>query len=132
MGLLKFMPLTGKEHREELHINKKNKNIDACLKVYKYIDKDTNHHVAYIPSLEISGYGKTKSECTDMLHFSLEEYFDILLSLSDDKLGVELRKFGWAKNKFKNKDYSKAYIDISGNLKDFAIPDTVQEEILAY
>lgn len=128
MGELKFKHIKGKNHIEELHINKVKENIKACLRVIKYIDKETKHHVSYIPSLEISGYGNTRKEATEMLHFSLDEYFAFLISCPETKMQKELRELGW----LKNKDYSKAYVDISGNLKDFAVMDTVEEEMLAF
>ncbi len=132
MGELKFKHLKGKNLSEELHINKTKESIRACLRVIKYVDKDTNHHVSYIPSLEISGYGNTRKEATEMLHFSLDEYFDFLISYPETKTQKELRELGWLKNKIKNKDYSKAYVDISGNLKNFALMETVEEEMLAF
>ncbi len=129
MGNLTSTPLLGKQ-KEVIHIKKTGGKVDACLRVYKYIDKDTKHFVAYIPSLEISGYGYTKENALEMMESSLEEYFDFLLSLTGKKLEIELSKFGWKHDKLKNKDYSKSYVDISGNLKDFAVTNSVEQEML--
>jgi len=130
MGELKIVPLNGSEHQETIHINKRKKTIYACLQSYNYIDKETNQHISYLPALEISGYGSTHTESIEMMRFSLEEYFELLLSMSDSKIQIELSSLGWAHSKIKNKDYSKTYIDISGNLKGFALNENVEQELL--
>lgn len=103
--------------QERLHIDVKKKKIISQINGYKFVDKDTKQVVVYIPALEISGYGETTEKADEMLKFNLKEYFQYLTTLSTDKIQIELSKLGWRKGIFK-KEFSKAYININGELKN--------------
>lgn len=124
------MPLKAyqtKVQKEFLRVNLKKGKIDSHLNVIKYQDKDTNQIVCYIPSLEITGYGSDEKRALDMLHFSVEEFYSFLNDLSPEKIETELFKLGWKHNKLQNKEYSKAYIDLSGQLKNLNAVDNEVE-----
>lgn len=114
------------EKIDELHIGKK--SVTSNLSAFKYQDKDTNQYIIYIPSLEISGYGETKEKSEEMIHHALKDFCKYLTGLSSKDQKEELRKLGWRKHKIKNTDYSKSYIDLSGELKGFAVNEIVEEE----
>jgi len=134
MGNLKVTDHTGSNiQHESLRINKNARRINCVVFTYKYRDKDTRQMVVYIPSLELSGYGATDDKADKMLRESIDDYFKILIAMPQDALDIELRKLGWSHSKYKNKEYSKCYIDGDGNLKNFnAVGDKVEQAVLSY
>jgi len=117
---------------EQIHLKKVRGHykIQAEVSVTQYQDKETNQFVIYVPSLDISGYGETIEKAQKIIEFSLNEFCEYLSSLSVKKIETELFKLGWKHDKLKNKEYSKAYIDMSGKLKNFAIEDTLKVSVL--
>lgn len=135
MGTIKISPVGKAAPKENsLHINKNSGRIKAVLNTVKYRDKDTRQIVIYIPALEISGYGATEEKALEMVKFSMDEYFTSLVRSSAKEMERELAKYGWQhKNKFSNKEYSKAYIDADGKLQNFnAVGDEVEIGVLSY
>ncbi|MEP7169226.1 MAG: hypothetical protein ABI855_07630 [Bacteroidota bacterium] len=101
------------------------------MALIKYRDKDTKQVIIYLPSLEISSYGETEIKANKMLNTCLVEYFDFLLKSSFEKIGKELSKLGWKHDKIRKKEFSKAFVDIDGNLKNFnAINNKVELSLL--
>jgi len=99
--------------------------------IISFIDKDTKMNVSYVPSLEISGYGDTSEESMKMVEFSINEFLKHLWSLSSKKREQELRDLGWEHHKLKNRDFSKAYVDISGELQNLnAEEGSVETKVL--
>lgn len=117
-------PLNAKDFIR-IHHNKR--KIQAGLSVYRYIDKDTKQVVVYIPALEITGYGETKKKAEEMLNFSVGNMFDYLINLSAKDLKAELLSLGWKQDAFRNKEYSKAFVDANGELKNFAVDNKVEK-----
>lgn len=114
---------------EYLHIHS-GKSITANLKVVNYTDKDTNHIIFFCPSLDVTGYGETKEQAEEVFKFSLTEVFKHLVDLSHKQLEDELRKCGWKKDRIKNKEYSKTYVDVSGELKEFSLGEIETNELV--
>ena len=119
MALHNFVPAPFDESVGKLKINRNKGSITGGLLVYKYIDKDTMQHVCYAPSLEVSGYGKTKKKALEMLKFSVDQLFDWLMDLPESSMYAELRSLGWRKDRFFNKEFSAAHVDENGVLKGF-------------
>ena len=72
-----------------------------------------------------------KKKAEEMLKFSLDDFNNFLIKLSPKKISDELGKLGWKHSVIKNKEYSKAYVDMSGNLKNFnAVGDKVEEKLV--
>lgn len=107
----------GVSNRESLHINLGKREINASIVAFKFVDKDTNQFVVYIPSLEVSGYGETIEKAIEMLNFSADQCFLHLTSLTHTELKKELARLGWSRTIFK-KDFSRAYVDANGQLQD--------------
>ena len=124
--ITKFNLHLGPPTDEQLHINLAKGKIDGLLHALKFVDKSTLQHVAYIPSLELSGYGETEAQALEMLKFSLDDFGSYMSKLSQRKINEELVKLGWQKTMF-NKDFSKAYIDINGQLQNFNAVDNKVE-----
>ena len=53
-----------------------------------------------------------------MLKFSISELFDYIINLSFKQIEIELRKYGWKKNRILQKQYSKSFVDINGDLQN--------------
>ncbi len=101
--------------------------ISAELNMYKYRDKDTRQIVFYVPSLELTSYGADEEKAIEMIRFSIDNYLEFLVTLSTKKLEAELLLLKWKRNFLKNKEYSTAYVDVSGKLKNLnAVGDKVE------
>lgn len=131
MSILKLQPsgLGGAGKADTLHFsnkrvgNMRHKKFSGYINIMRFTDKDTRQIVLYAPALEISGYGETEQKAFSMIKESINSLFDMLSNLSHTDLGIELGKLGWKKNKLRNKDYSRAYVDEDGNLKNFNAVD---------
>jgi len=134
MSTLKLQPSglgnTGKA--DTLHFtnkrvgNMRHKRFRGYINIMRFTDKDTKQIVLYAPALEISGYGETEQKAFSMIKESINSLFDMLSDLSHNDLCIELSKLGWKKNRLRNKDFSRAYVDEDGNLKNYnAVDDKV-------
>jgi hypothetical protein len=122
----KYKPKPG--DLELLNINRNTGKIMFKLAAFRFRDKDTRQMVVYIPSLDISGYGATEKKAEEMINFSLENFLTYLMELPSKKMNAELENFGWKHSTLKNKEFSKAYVDGNGELKNFnAVADTVEK-----
>jgi hypothetical protein len=119
MAASSFEKIPGVPSEEIFRINFNKKSINGTVRALSFIDNDTKQHVIYIPSLELSGYGDTLLKAEELLRTSIHYFCDYLISLSKDKAKKELTALGWNQKQLKNKEYSKAYVDASGILKNF-------------
>ncbi len=111
---------------EFIRINTSKRTVNTEITIFEVIEHD--QIVLYIPSFELSGYGNNYEEAKEMLDESVNYFLTNLIKLTPDKINLELAKLGWKKNKFKNKEFSKAYIDKNGILKGFDVsPDKITE-----
>jgi hypothetical protein len=75
----------------------------------------------------LTGYGSNDEKSFKMLKFSITDFFDHLMTLPPQKREQELNQLGWKQNSLKNKEFSKLYVDINGELKNFnAVADEVE------
>lgn len=128
MGKLGKFAISKKTHpHDALRVNMGTRKVSANLRLYKFRDKDTQQIVLYIPSLDISGYGSTLEKAYEMIRSSIEYFIEQLAGMSAKKVEEELFSLGWKHDKIKNEEYAKAYIDITGQLKNFnAVADEVE------
>lgn len=60
--------------REKIKIDWKESRFKGSLCVFDFMDN--NHHIAYLPSLNLTGYGDNKEEAHDILMNSiLKDFF---------------------------------------------------------
>ncbi|AIM38139.1 hypothetical protein KO02_16735 [Sphingobacterium sp. ML3W] len=88
--------------------------------------KDGEYDIIYIPSLNLSAYGSSVEEATDMLqNVVLKDFcFSIANNKNKGLVIMELKKLGWIRDLFFEKDLSKkAYIDKEGILSEFELPE---------
>jgi hypothetical protein len=128
MGLFQNLSISEKTlQQDSLQINKPNGKVHTSARIFRYRDRDTRQIVYYIPSLELSSYGSTEKKAFEMLKSSLEDFFGFLIKLPQNKMEAELIKLGWKQEEYKDKEFSKAYIDSSGDLNDFnAVADQIE------
>ena len=106
--------------------------VEASISIIAFRDKDTNMYVSYAPSLEVSGYGDTIKESQEMIKSSLDEMLEILQRNTVKDVKDQLIRLGWRQNRWKNKIYSRAYVDPEGELKNFNVDlSTVSRTTLA-
>jgi len=110
-----------------IRIHYTKRKIEAGLTIFRYTDKDTRQIVLYVPGLELTAYGETNEKAEEMMRFSLEDAATHLLKLSSKNLATELRELGWKQDTFRNKEYSKSFVDANGELKNFAVDNKVEK-----
>lgn len=67
-------------------------NSNSCLPGILFKDDQCYYH-AYVPSLDIAGYGSTKEEAKDSLQVTLRIYFEKLMQ--ERGLFKDLQEHGW-------------------------------------
>jgi len=113
--------------KEVLNIDLKKLNMAGKVRVFDFMDE--GHHISYIPSLNLSGYGDTKQEALDLLmKHVVKDFFEGLLTLSESQINEELKKLGWERSHFLNREFSKSYLDEDGVLREFNLPAETQIE----
>lgn len=118
--------------KQTLSINKRKKKIKARVNLFFITDGEFK--VAYIPALNLTGYGKNNKEALEMLNEIGGDYFQSLVETTQAKIQSELSKYGWKKGTFKfNKQFENTtYIDKDGVLRNFKLPEgTPIEESMA-
>ncbi|MCB0692125.1 MAG: hypothetical protein KDC16_10805 [Saprospiraceae bacterium] len=88
--------------------------------------KSEYFYIAFIPSLNISGYGESEKEAEESLHVSLDAFKNDWEEWSDIQRDAELKKLGW--KIVSDEVFECAYVDCAGNLRNF-IPET--EDIIS-
>lgn len=101
----------------------------GSMTILKFQDKDTKQIISYCPSFDISGYGDTEEKAIEMLKFNISELFNHLTRLSPKQMESELSDLGWKQSKFRHKEYSKAYVDINGQLQNLNAVDNKVERL---
>lgn len=95
-----------------------------------YTGQQGEFWVSIIPSLTVSGYGKTEKESIKDLNYNATLFCDDLFAVTEAQRRAELNKLGWVLNKMFKKKYSKSYIDENGVLQNFDFPEKVKKTIL--
>lgn len=122
MGTFSDFFSTGKSKAGDgdlIRINRRTGHIQSRLQMFQFVDKDTKQHICFIPAFQMSGYGKTKAKAVEMLKLSMDDYFTSLMQMSDKQMKQEMISLGWHIDKFFKKEYSRAFVDQSGELQNF-------------
>lgn len=89
------------------------------VKIVIVSGKEGEYFVSLAPSINVSGYGKTIHDADESFDENMHLFMDDLLKLSKDRREDEIFKLGFKKERFKNKNFSKAYVDENGILNNF-------------
>lgn len=73
--------------------------------------------VSISPSLNVSGYGKTKQEAQESFHHHMQSFWEELKPLKMQTRHMMLKNLGWKNKLYAKKQYSKAFIDENGVLQ---------------
>ncbi|MFL9845139.1 hypothetical protein [Flavobacterium rhizosphaerae] len=83
--------------------------------------KEGDHYVIVAPSILVSGYGSTTEEAEASFLEGMNLFCEDLMKLTSEQRDAELKKMGFERNRFQRKNFSKAYIDENGVLRDLEI-----------
>jgi len=108
---------------DKLHIDFGKGKFDGGFNIVCFKDKDTKQFVYFSPGLDISSYGETEQKAMEMFKEAVHAFYESLLKKSRSQIEKELSLLGWKKDKLRNKDFSKAYIDVEGTLQNFNAED---------
>lgn len=120
-----------KELNEYLKIDFKGERGNGRFKLIEF--KDNGHHIAFLPSLNLTAYGDSKEKARKMLgDIVIKDFFENLLELPENQIYDELIRLGWERSKFFKQELSKSsHIDRTGILRNFNLSnETVLEETL--
>lgn len=92
-----------------------------------WVDGET--HLFYCPSLEISAYGETREQASEMMKVSLETFSYDLRAMTSKNRNTFLLSLGWHKDMLKNKNFSHAFIDKNGVLQNLGLEDVEVSEL---
>lgn len=95
----------------------RNKGTKINISVLVITGKDGDHFVVTAPSVLVSGYGTTINEANDSFSHNMELFFKDFLELSVLEREKYLIGLGFIKEKYKNKNYSRLYVDENGVLQ---------------
>ncbi|MEZ0485400.1 hypothetical protein [Fibrella aquatica] len=115
------------ESRQEefLTLDLRKKDVHTGLRALVFPDGD--HTIIYFPSLNLSAYGNDEREATDMARLVIADYFDNLLTLSEQRVIKELRQYGWVHKPFLTKQLRNSqFIDIETVKANFELPKETQ------
>lgn len=113
-------------NKEEFFRAKKN---SFLLRVKVFSGKEGKIFTMYSPSLNVSGYGNTEAESDESLTLSVDLFCESLSEMNSKQRDQVLTKLGWERVQYKNKNYSKSYIDEVGVLQNFD-PGTVTTKFI--
>lgn len=116
----------------KIKIDYKNHTLTGHVQIMEITLKDSI--ILYVPSLELSSYGDTRSEAKELLDSIMFDYSESLFQLPKNELINELGKYGWKKHEYFNKRFkNESFVDKEGVLKNFDLPlDTpIHEATLA-
>jgi hypothetical protein len=84
------------------------KSIKIDLKVVFF--EEEKIHYAYMPSLDVTGYGKTDEEAKESLSVVLAEF--LRYTISKNTLFIEMQRLGWKIKSKKKPMYAPALSDL--------------------
>jgi len=91
-------------NKEYIKINfpSRRRDVEALLRMVTFEDGD--FQIAYIPSLNLSGYGNNEEDAVKMLcEVVVKDYLTSLSEMPESKVMTELREYGWKRLPFLSK-----------------------------
>ncbi len=95
----------------------KDGTVNFSVSVFK--GKQGDYYLTYCPALKISGYGSTKEEAVDFMKEEMKVFCEDLLAMNNMEREKFLLSLGFKQERFKRKNFSRAYVDEDGKLQDF-------------
>jgi hypothetical protein len=117
---ISFSPIQSNQDIVKISRTKDGKtSVNLNARLYRFIDKDTKQIILNIPALGITSYGENEPKAIQMLNFSIDNFFEFIVSLSRKQQEHELQKLGFSKVSHSNKEFSKSHVDSDGDLQNF-------------
>ena len=112
------------ESNVRLKLDFKNQSIVVSGMVI-LIHDPSGQWVSFIPSLNLSGHGNTINQAIASMEVGLHAFADDLFEAGEKRSKKYLlEELGFVNEKYFKKQYrSEAYIDVSGMLRDFDLPE---------
>ncbi|WP_020603255.1 hypothetical protein [Spirosoma spitsbergense] len=109
---------------EFIKINFSRKDRSTHIKVRVVTFRDGEFMIAYMPSLNLSGYGSTEREAVLMLtEVVAKDYLVSLLDLSEAQVMNELRQYGWKRRPYLDKQLlNTQFLSTEKLIEDFNLP----------
>lgn len=82
----------------------------AKVNLQVLVFEEENVYFAYMPSLDLTGYGKTEEEAKESLTIVLDEFFKY--TLDKNTLFIEMQRLGWRIRSKKNPLYAPQMSDL--------------------
>lgn len=99
------------------------------LNVVLYTGKEGDFFIAVAPSIKVSAYGINEDDAFKSFMENIEVFCEDMLALSHEERDSEFRKLGFKKETYRNKNFSKVYVDENGVLQGLE-PDTIKINLL--
>jgi len=99
---------------EQLKVSKN----EITIRINVLSGEEGDYSICYSPSLEVSGYGKTKKEAQESFDLNMSVFCEDVLKLKTIQQHALLRDLGWESKKYARKQFSKAYVDENGVLQN--------------
>lgn len=95
-----------------------------------YTGQQGEFMVTIIPSLNVTGYGRTEREAIESIRENLDTLFHDLFDVSEVERHKYLTGLGWIRNEFFKHQMSSTFVDENGVLQNFDFPDQVKKTTL--
>ncbi|MCZ2480056.1 hypothetical protein [Aquirufa nivalisilvae] len=115
---------------EKIEEKIKLKHDSISMLVSRFSGKQGDYWVSIIPSLNISGYGKTEEDSNEDLNYNVKVFCHDMFAADENSRIQELKKLGWVRGGLLKKQYSKSFIDSDGVLQNFDHPEDVKVSML--
>ncbi|MBO0930160.1 hypothetical protein [Fibrella aquatilis] len=114
-----------KKLEESLKLDLKRKVAHTGLRMLVF-SRD-GQSIVFLPSLNLTAYGDSESEATDMLQIVLKDYFDNLFALTEQQAMQELKQYGWIRKPFLAKQLRNVqFLDVETIKQNFELPAETQ------
>ena len=114
MSLLNKTVLDTPFEIEEIKISKNR----LRLKINVITGKEGEFWVCIAPSINTSGYGKTRLEAEESFDVNAEIFKESLFELRLEERIIELKNLGWNQKPYLKRQMSKAFVDTDGILQN--------------
>lgn len=105
------------EKKGEDKLRIKGNKLQLSLNVFA--GKQGDYFLYFCPALNISGYGKTDFKAEEFIKVEMLTFCEDIMAMPSNERDNYLMSLGFKKERFHNKNFSKAYIDVDGRLQDF-------------
>lgn len=117
---------------ETFRVERKGGNtvLTVTVTALNFIDSETNLHMSYVPSLNISAYGKDAKDAYEMLEAAIRTYITNLSKLPMKQIQAELALYNWRPQKIRTKIFrpSVSYKEIAKREKISRYTEATIEE----